>query len=459
MTDTPASVAPPKKRSLFKRAAWQDAPKKDGEDMFSHSNEFNDIVAEQARIRAEEKKQAEAARKRKHSEPRDQKRRRISNDTEEPVPTKSSSASRERASRTTSKVRSKVSPSPAPSHPPPDSLTARYDSLTKSASSSVSLPQQTSSVIDLGDSDLDDDSGYVSKPHNDKSELDYKPPRSNDKQPIAVRPSKPPPIEIKDDDDDDEEDEEGLDPTIAALQARARARVAAAKAQAAAASNGDAPKAPITQLFIDPQIPGANPLMVKVRIDSTIEKPRLAWCQKEKFSPETTRNVFFTWKGARLFDSTSIQRLGIKVENGNLSVEGDSNIYDDVNLPKIHVEAWTEEIYRQWKRDEAAAAEARKIAAATPAVAKEKTPTPEPEPEPASNRVRLILKAKGKPEFRLTVKQETTVAHIASAYKNSQKIDKSQPITLMFDGERLMPMDTVEECDLDDKCMVEVLFK
>ncbi|KAI4618419.1 hypothetical protein J4E80_005017 [Alternaria sp. BMP 0032] len=458
MTDTPASVAPPKKRSLFKRAAWQDAPKKDGEDMFSHSNEFNDIVAEQARIRAEEKKQAEAARKRKHSEPRDQKRRRISNDTEEPVPTKSSSASREWASRTASKVRSKVSPSPAPSHPPPDSLTARYDSLTKSASSSVSLPQQTSSVIDLGDSDLDDDSGYVSKPHNDKSELDYKPPSSNDKQPIAVRPSKPPPIEIKDD-DDDEEEEEGLDPTIAALQARARARVAAAKAQAAAASNGDAPKAPITQLFIDPQIPGANPLMVKVRIDSTIEKPRLAWCQKEKFSPEITRNVFFTWKGARLFDSTSIKRLGIKVENGNLSVEGDSNIYDDVNLPKIHVEAWTEEIYRQWKRDEAAAAEARKIAAAAPAVAKEKTPTPEPEPEPASNRVRLILKAKGKPEFRLTVKQETTVAHIASAYKNSQKIDKSQPITLMFDGERLMPMDTVEECDLDDKCMVEVLFK
>ena len=59
----------------------------------------------------------------------------------------------------------------------------------------------------------------------------------------------------------------------------------------------------------------------------------------------------------------------------------------------------------------------------------------------------------------LTSHQETTVAHIASAYKNSQKIDKSQPITLMFDGERLMPMATVEECDLDDKCMVEVLFK
>jgi hypothetical protein len=104
MTDPTASAAPPKKRSLFKRAAWQDAPKKDGADMFSHTNEFNEIVAEQARIRAEEKKQAEAARKRKHSEPRDQKRRRISNDNEEPVPTNSSSASRERKGKTASKV-------------------------------------------------------------------------------------------------------------------------------------------------------------------------------------------------------------------------------------------------------------------------------------------------------------------------------------------------------------------
>jgi hypothetical protein len=104
MTDSTASAAPPKKRSLFKRAAWQDAPKKDSEDMFSHSNEFKDIVAEQARTRAEEKKKAEAARKRKHSEPRDQKRRRISNDSEELVPPKNGSASKERVGRTAAKA-------------------------------------------------------------------------------------------------------------------------------------------------------------------------------------------------------------------------------------------------------------------------------------------------------------------------------------------------------------------
>ena len=204
-------------------------------------------------------------------------------------------------------------------------------------------------MIDLGDSDEDDDDGYVSKPVNDNPAIDYKSPASDFRQDIAVRPSKPPPIEIKDDDDDDDDDEDG-DPAFAALRARARARVAAAKAQA----NGDAPKAPIVQLLIDPQMPDAKPLMVKVRVDSTIGKPRLAWCGKEKFSEQMTRSVFFTWKGQRLYDSTLIKRLGIQVDDsGNVSVQGDSNIYD-VNLPKIHVEAWTEDLYKQRKKEDAA---------------------------------------------------------------------------------------------------------
>ena len=54
-------------------------------------------------------------------------------------------------------------------------------------------------MIDLGDSDEDDDDGYVSKPVNDNPAIDYKSPASDFRQDIAVRPSKPSPIEIKDD--------------------------------------------------------------------------------------------------------------------------------------------------------------------------------------------------------------------------------------------------------------------
>jgi hypothetical protein len=75
--------APPKKRSFFKKAAWQSEVKKEGsknQDIFSHSDEYKDIVAEQERRKKEEReaKEAKEAKKRKLEEDRERKRRKIS---------------------------------------------------------------------------------------------------------------------------------------------------------------------------------------------------------------------------------------------------------------------------------------------------------------------------------------------------------------------------------------------
>lgn len=104
MTDATKGALPPKKRSFFKRAAWQDAEKKEGEDIFSHSNEFKDVVAEQARRKEEEKKREEEAKVRNQAELRESKRRRVSNETEAPALIKSASSSSTRANRATSKA-------------------------------------------------------------------------------------------------------------------------------------------------------------------------------------------------------------------------------------------------------------------------------------------------------------------------------------------------------------------
>ena len=96
MTETTTSAAPPKKRILFKRPAVQAAAKNEEADIFSHSNEFSDIVALEEKRRAEAKKQAEAS--------RDRKRRRISNDNEESLRPKSGSDKKAQASRTSSKA-------------------------------------------------------------------------------------------------------------------------------------------------------------------------------------------------------------------------------------------------------------------------------------------------------------------------------------------------------------------
>lgn len=328
--------------------------------------------------------------------------------------------------------RSRTPLSPVPSPLPTDSLSARYDSLTKS-SSTLELSRKQSVIIDLGSSDVED---------NDT------PPEPSPKSHIPLRPSKSVPS-------DDDELAEVEDPELAALAARARARAAATAKAATSWATG---AAPVIQLFISPEIPDAKPLMVKVRIDSTLEKTRLAWCGKQDYTPDMTEGVFFTWQGQRMYDSTTVKRLGIIVhDNGSISVENDTNIYDDINLPKVYVEAWTDEIYQQRKKEDAAEAEAKRKAAEPSPDIDERDPTPEPAPK--AIKVRLIMKARGKEDFKLSVNPDTTIGHIAHAYKSSRDVEASQPITLMFDGQRLAPMDTIDDAEIEDMDSLEVVFK
>jgi hypothetical protein len=55
--------------------------------------------------------------------------------------------------------------------------------------------------------------------------------------------------------------------------------------------------------------------------------------------------------------------------------------------------------------------------------------------------------------------QESTFGHIAEAYKQRRGIEQSQPITLMFDGDRLLPMDTIADSEVEDMDSIDVLFK
>ena len=102
------------------------------------------------------------------------------------------------------------------------------------------------------------------------------------------------------------------------------------------------------------------------------------------------------------------------------------------------------------------AAEARRAAEASPVV-EEREPTPEPEPE--AKKYRLILKAKWLEDFKIQVRPETTFEQLTDALRKSRNIPKTQPITLMFDGDRLSPMDTVQDTELEDMDALDVLLK
>lgn len=260
------------------------------------------------------------------------------------------------------------------------SLGARYDSLTKSSSSTGSIPRKLSHVIDLGDSDSDLDDLYTAPPTNRPS--------------ASAKTAQAAPTQ---------DVEEVEDPILAALKAKAREKAAKASASTPI-TNGPAPKSAnqeaIVQLLITSDIPGTKELLVKTKTSFTLQKPREAWCQKHGLP---SKEVFLTWRGQKLFDSTTVGRLGIKIDvDGVVSVEGDNDLYTDDNLPKVHVVAWTEELFQEWKKLEAKEAEAKMKAAEPPPMVEEEL-AEEPEPEPQQIKIRLFLKAKGKEDFKISV--------------------------------------------------------
>lgn len=202
-----------------------------------------------------------------------------------------------------------------------------------------------------------------------------------------------------------EEPEEVDDPAIAALKAKARAKAAAEAGKGEPVqtiASTQKPDTAIVQLFITSEIPNTNPLIVKVRTDTTLEKPKAAWCTKQGLSPQL---VFMTWNRRRIYDSTMIQRLGVQVdEHGLVRLEGDPNIYDESYQPKIHVEAWTEEDFQRRKKEDALEAAAKKQASQHLPTIQEPGPTSEAAPPTDSQTIRLFLKAKGKDEFKIKVK-------------------------------------------------------
>lgn len=209
--------------------------------------------------------------------------------------------------------------------------------------------------------------------------------------------------------DSSEEVEEVDDPHIAAIKSEARRNAAARAAQKdpspTVETSAPAPVPPepvaIVQLLIDSDIPDTKPLLVKVKSDTPLSRPKEAWCQKQGFTGEGMSKVFMTWKNRKIFDYTKIHRLGLQIENGFVTIEDDPTIYDDENLPKIHIEAWTQELWK--KRQEEDALEAARAKNSIVEV-EEPEPAPAPALEPQNNQVRLILKAKGKADFKIAVR-------------------------------------------------------
>ena len=256
-------------------------------------------------------------------------------------------------------------------------------------------------------------------------------------------------------------------------RARERARIAAeerqrqeaeARAKVEAARTSSGPQTPSKQqdrpagtqntpyndterkveILITSEIPGTKPLLVLRKLSQDLKEVRRYWCSRQQFTPAKAATVFLTWKGKRVFDVTTCQSLGID------TLEDDEDPFDDSshdsNNYKVHMEAFTEELFEEQKSLEQAAERADD--------GDEEDNSEEPE-----KLVRIILQGPDMEDLRMRVRPETVIANIAQAVRTARNIPTDKTIHILFDGDRLDPGLAVADSEMDDMDRVDVLIK
>jgi len=396
-----------------------DAPK----DIFSHSQSYSEILAEQERLRKEkvEKQRRKKEGKRKSEEALEASPGRVKRET--PKKRSGDGSKRRRISgqdidnllrESGITSMAEVESEHEDEHIIVENSHKRGSSLRKDGANSRSARSSSKAtgatrggaeVIDVGDSSGDE-------------------PRANDVQ----GPKMSVPIE-----EDDESDEE-----LAAL-ARQR-RLQRTHPKISAGSNSSTPQRgaaesphtglptpplpdPVVKILVQSPIEGTSALMVYRKLSQNIRDIRLAWCKRQGFDQAFTDRVFLIHNMRRVYDMTTCHSLGLETDaEGNITMKGAEG-KDGVD--QVALTAVTDERYKKML-DEKAKEEAKNLKqweVGGEDDAEDEATSAQP---PQEERVGLVLKAKGKQDFKLQVKwvsQLPTISRKLAVHANIRPLD------------------------------------
>ena len=347
---------------------------------------------------------------------------------------------------------------------------------------------------------------------NDEKELDmYEPPQAQNTTRATAKPKTRPPIALPDSDDDDDDYTRELK-----RKARERTRLQAASSlkrlqhtdedsrsasrELKSPSPNDfdtevvSPAAdgtefilddPLIRLLITPRIPNSNPLIVNRRASQNMEMVKRFWCKRHGLDEATSAKVILTWRGTRLWNSSTMQgplrqlKRERPDETFDISKE-DPSTSGEQKGARIELEAMTEEQYADYlSKQERDATTAAKRATGSLLDASEpnnefaatrsggtnherdaSADTPNPDHVKKGGPI-LTLLCKDREPFKLRVKPDSTVAKVMRVYRQIRRTEDDENKTpwLTFDGERLEPDMTIQSIGIEDGDAVEVYFR
>lgn len=233
---------------------------------------------------------------------------------------------------------------------------------------------------------------------------------------------------------------------------------------------------PEVRILIMSEIPDTQALIVKRKVSQPLKQVREFWCNRNKLDPKVTAKVFFTWRGTRLFDSTTMRGPIQKLKNEQAAKQRDifkargidddddkeEDADSDVEDPSgghIELEAMTPEIFDARQREKERKArgpddedddyydEEEQEAAAAAAREQE---------EKLKGSIIIRLVSQVLEPMNLRVRPHTSVGKMMQGFAATRELGEGENAWLFFDGEKLDPEKTVEEIGLEDQDEIEV---
>jgi hypothetical protein len=206
---------------------------------------------------------------------------------------------------------------------------------------------------------------------------------------------------------------------------------------------------PVVQILVDSAMEGTKPLILKRLLSQRLKDVRIAWCDHQstdgKPMDEALKSqIFLTWRGKKVFDVTSCQSMGLKLNAaGKIVMPGDGS---DTN-GRIYLQAWTDDAFEAYKKQKA---EERKRNERHLMTAEEReNEVEEVQPVTQVEKYKIVLKSKDFKELKLRVPPGEKIFRLLHIFRTQHNITDQRTITFHLDGDQLDPEIPIEEWDID----------
>lgn len=214
----------------------------------------------------------------------------------------------------------------------------------------------------------------------------------------------------------------------------------------------------VYEVLITSNIEGTRSCLVRMYCDMTLTTLPAQWFTvQEKHGIEippdfTAQEAVLTWRRVLAYPHTTLLGLGIRpYGDTRLTTKyGNSKGLTD-NDKRVHMELWTPEGFKRCEEEE----RARKRREA--GNFSDDPDAEDLEEEPVT--LKINVAARDSEPCRLTVRPETTIETVVTAFRRERNLGSNREVTLWFDGEMLEEHVTMAEADIDDMDTIEAHVK